>query len=132
MVLASLAQLFMSMVKEILTGLPVMVGVIFIVFGFILKKRPPRSVNHLYGYRTPRSMKNETNWAFSQLYAANEMLQLGFILLPIGVVMAFLSIESEFSEAMISIGVLLVLVIRLFIRTERAIKRNEELNHTKG
>ncbi len=132
MVLASQAQLFMNMVKEILTGLPVMVGVIFIVFGFILKKRPPKSVNHLYGYRTPKSMKNETNWAFSQLYAANEMLQLGFILIPVGVVMAYLSIESEFVEAMTSIGMLILLVIRLFIRTERAIERNEVSNDENG
>jgi len=64
----------MNMLKEILTGLPVMVGVIYVFFGFILKKRPPGSINHLYGYRTPRSMKNENNWAFSQLYAANELL----------------------------------------------------------
>lgn len=132
MVLASQAQLFMNMVKEILTGLPVMVGVIFIVFGFILKKRPPKSVNHLYGYRTPKSMKNETNWAFSQLYAANEMLQLGFILIPVGVVMAYLSIESEFVEAMTSIAMLILLVIRLFIRTERAIERNEVSNDENG
>jgi len=122
----------MNMVKEILTGLPVMVGVIFIVFGFILKKRPPKSVNHLYGYRTPKSMKNETNWAFSQLYAANEMLQLGFILIPVGVVMAYLSIESEFVEAMTSIAMLILLVIRLFIRTERAIERNEVSNDENG
>ena len=73
-------------------------------------------------------MKNETNWAFSQLYAANEMLQLGFILIPVGVVMAYLSIESEFVEAMTSIGMLILLVIRLFIRTERAIERNEVSN----
>lgn len=132
MVLASQAQLFMNTVKEILTGLQVMVGVIFIVFGFILKKRPPKSVNHLYGYRTPKSMKNETNWAFSQLYAANEMLQLGFILIPVGVVMAYLSIESEFVEAMTSIAMLILLVIRLFIRTERAIERNEVSNDENG
>lgn len=132
MVLASQAQLFMNTVKEILTGLQVMVGVIFIVFGFILKKRPPKSVNHLYGYRTPKSMKNETNWAFSQLYAANEMLQLGFILIPVGVVMAYLSIESEFMEAMTSIAMLILLVIRLFIRTERAIERNEVSNDENG
>jgi len=46
--------------------------------------------------------------------------------------MAYLGIDSEFAEAMIAIGILVLLVIRLFIRTERAIRRNEASNDENG
>ena len=34
-------------------------GVIFIVMGYFMSKKPPKEINGLYGYRTPRAMKNQ-------------------------------------------------------------------------
>ena len=35
---------------------------VMIVFGIIFKKRAPKEINWIYGYRTQMSMKNEDTW----------------------------------------------------------------------
>lgn len=35
-------------------------------FGALLYKSPPKAVNHAFGYRTKRSMKNVDTWLFAQ------------------------------------------------------------------
>jgi uncharacterized membrane protein len=58
-------------------------GIIFIVMGFIMSKKPPKEINHLYGYRTPRAMKNQKIWDYAQVYSAKVMMKYGgyFLLL---------------------------------------------------
>lgn len=55
------------------------VSILFIVFGFILMKYPPKSINSMYGYRTPFSMKNQDTWDISQKHSGLLMLLLGVI-----------------------------------------------------
>ncbi len=38
---------------------------LLIVAGALMKKRSPKKITVLYGYRTERSMKNEDTWQFS-------------------------------------------------------------------
>lgn len=45
--------------------------------GAILRFFPPKKINSFYGYRTPRSMKNQENWDFAQKYAGQLMLSWG-------------------------------------------------------
>lgn len=40
-----------------------------VFFGWLWKKRPPRDINCVYGYRTARSTKSPEAWAFAQFYA---------------------------------------------------------------
>lgn len=55
------------------------VSILFIVFGFILMKYPPKSINSMYGYRTPFSMKNQDTWDISQKHSGFLMIILGII-----------------------------------------------------
>mgnify|MGYP002152270692 CR=1 FL=1 len=54
-------------------------GVIFIIAGFILLKKPPKEINYLYGYRTKTSMQNKSVWCFAQKLSAKYLMIIGFI-----------------------------------------------------
>jgi uncharacterized membrane protein len=40
-----------------------------LLLGCLLKKFPPKKINHLYGYRTQRSMKNQSTWEAANTYS---------------------------------------------------------------
>ena len=41
-----------------------------LLLGWLLKKFPPKKINHLYGYRTQWSMKNEATWEAANTYSS--------------------------------------------------------------
>ena len=41
-----------------------------LLLGWSLKKFPPKKINHLYGYRTQRSMKNQATWEAANTYSS--------------------------------------------------------------
>ena len=41
-----------------------------LLLGWLLKKFPPKKINHLYGYRTQRSMKNQASWEAANTYSS--------------------------------------------------------------
>ena len=53
--------------------------------GFILLKFPPKEINHLYGYRTTRSMKSKEVWEASNKFAAQALIKISLwsLLFPI-------------------------------------------------
>jgi immunity protein, SdpI family len=52
-------------------------GVIVLVAGAVLYRFPPKTINGLYGYRTPRSMRSQAAWNFANRYAAEQMMMAG-------------------------------------------------------
>jgi uncharacterized membrane protein len=55
--------------------LNVLITLILVLFFFIR----PKTINPIIGYRTKRSMKNESNWNFAQIYFTRNWI----LLLPI-------------------------------------------------
>ncbi|MGF2713453.1 SdpI family protein [Bacillus cereus] len=101
-------------------GISILIGVIFILAALILQKNPPTDINAAYGYRTKRSMKNKELWDAGNRYSAEVMKQNGFIMMLIGSV---ISILFRYTHTMIAIMiVMLLLIIRLFIRVEKRLK----------
>ena len=47
-----------------------LIPTIMIIFGLLWKNNPPRSINWVYGYRTPMSMKNLETWKFAHSHNA--------------------------------------------------------------
>lgn len=74
---------------EYLIGSTIM-GLIFLVGGIIWKKYPPKKINHLYGYRTRRSMANQIIWDYANKIGAKMFIYTGAFLLGIGLVAYFL------------------------------------------
>jgi uncharacterized membrane protein len=67
---------------------PQLIGLIFLVTGFIQKRFPPKRINSLYGYRMPSSMKNQETWDEANSFSAGYMIKLGLIMIVLGVVIA--------------------------------------------
>ncbi len=103
--------------------MPLLVGSIFILAGFISYKFPPKKINDLYGYRTANSMKSQERWDFSQRYAAILMLCCGLFLLVVSIFGLFFDV-SEGKGVAIAMFFLISSVIVLIYKTETAIKQN--------
>ena len=52
-------------------------GVFMLLLFLIFRAFPPKKINHLYGYRTARSMANETVWEDANNYSMKLGVQLG-------------------------------------------------------
>ncbi len=99
---------------------PAVVGVIFVLAGAIMLQFPPKKINGFYGYRTKSSMKSQARWDFAQKYAAREMMKLGAFLFLFGFLGAFIDLNVT-SGSIIGFGTVMVSVLYLLIKVERAI-----------
>ena len=89
---------------------------IMIVVGNIFKNNPPRTINHLYGYRTKRSMKNQKSWEFANKKMGEYWFKFGIILLPLSVVPLFLCYKSTIDTiSIVGTIILLLQLIPIFI-----------------
>lgn len=99
-----------------------------IIFGFCYVKKPPKKVNMISGYRTSMSMKNMDTWIFAHNYCGKLMRVVGFIFLPLTVivmVMAFIISGSAVGTfGGIVCGAQCVLFIAVIIPTELALRKN--------
>lgn len=59
-------------------------GVIFIIAGLIFKSFPPKTINHIYGFRSGFSMRSQAVWDEAQRYSANSMIITGIITVALG------------------------------------------------
>ena len=102
-------------------------GFIFIIAGGIMYFFPPKKVNSLYGYRTARSMKNQKNWDFAQIYGAKALCVLGLVFILISFTRTLLPFDND-QHALFGMFLLIIGVVVMFLISEKAIKKNEEKN----
>lgn len=89
--------------------------------GLLMKLIPPKKINSFYGYRTPRSMKNQAAWNEANSYSATLMLWAGISTVLIQSIL-FLSIGGH-ESLLISLGYYLAFVVVLIFVTERRLKK---------
>ncbi|MBE9586567.1 SdpI family protein [Mucilaginibacter sp. JRF] len=109
---------------------PQLIGVIFIIVGYIQQRFPPRKINPLYGYRMPSSMKNQQTWDEGNRYAARYMVRSGFVLTMLGVItttfLGFINIDKDtfmMITAMLLIPSAIGSCIMLVVSTEKHLSR---------
>ena len=105
--------------------IPIILGIISILTGFIMFKFPPKRINMLYGYRTKKSISTQETWDYSQKYAANIMMKLGIIVVLLSVVVSLFSIPQKVIPFIIITGIaigVLSLISVIFI-TEHQLKK---------
>ncbi len=102
--------------------IPTITGVTFVIAGIIMWKFPPEDINSFYGYRTKSSMQDIDRWVFAQKYSAIEMAKLGSILTLSGLIGLFLNPDGK-TGMFIGLGLMMMMVVILFFRVERAIKK---------
>ncbi|WP_297720655.1 SdpI family protein [Intestinimonas sp.] len=60
-----------------------LIPVVMLLLGRHFLTRPPKTINDLYGYRTARSMKNQSTWDFAHRTCGRLWFRLGLVLLPL-------------------------------------------------
>ncbi len=98
-------------------------GGILILAGIIMWYFPPKKINPFYGYRTNSSIKSQQHWDFAQKYSAKESIKLGALLAVVPLILFIIDIE-HYTGMWIGLGLLLLTVLLLFWRTEKALKQH--------
>ncbi len=111
----------METLKTLLV-VPLLSGAIFILAGLIMFVFPPKNINGLYGYRTSNSMKSQERWEFAQKYSSLEMMKFGGILMLTSI-LGFIIEPNGDTPMVIGLGLMIAMVIVLFIRVEKALKK---------
>lgn len=114
----------MDVVFDYCLEMNLLIGFVFLITAMITNFFPPKKINHLYGYRTPRSMKNQQNWDFAQGFSTKKMFVGGLVLM----LFSFLKMVFDPSESIeIWIGVLSTIgvVIYVLFTTETELKKKE-------
>lgn len=110
----------------ILIACNLLLPVLLIAIGALMKKRPPKKINALYGYRTERSMKNVDTWQFANAYSGALIWKIGWSALAVSAIVSMALIHCG-EEAMSIVNLLLmtaqcVALIAAIPLTERALK----------
>lgn len=100
-------------------------GVLLLVCAYIFRRFPPKAINGLYGYRTPRSRRSEEAWAFAQKLSSLLLLRFSVGLVIVGLIS--LLIDTSDWLWWVPMGILLALLFGgfgfLFYHTERTLHK---------
>ena len=103
-------------------------GVIFVLAAEWMERRPPKTINHLYGYRTPASMASQERWDFAQKASAIRMRFWGWVMVALGGLVAVTNSVFGTMHAGISIplslGVVITCCVLLLTGTESDLKKH--------
>lgn len=103
------------------------IPIIMLTLGILWRKNPPKNINGFYGYRTPRSMKNQETWNFAHKYISNLYFTWGIIctVLTVLVLTVYMGNEDILESLMIYITIFQVACVVLpIVPTEIALKKN--------
>jgi uncharacterized membrane protein len=107
--------------------LNVIITLVLVLFFFVR----PKSINPIIGYRTKRSMKNESNWNFAQIYFTRNWI----LLLPI---IYFTQILLKIGQVPYSFFGYIILLefltgtFAIIFSTERKLKERDKIGSIKG
>lgn len=94
--------------------------------GRYFMKKPPKKINHFFGYRTTMSMKNKDTWEFAHKYFGKLCYKTGLVVLLVSVV-AMLFLLGKDTETIGRLGAIICLfqcipLIAIIFPTEKALK----------
>lgn len=92
-----------------------------LALALILKKFPPRKINHFYGYRTRRSMLTEHTWVAANTYSTRLMIKISLWSFVIALVTYFIYPEFTLWTTLIANTLLLFVII---FKTENYLKKH--------
>ncbi|MBL7998910.1 MAG: SdpI family protein [Candidatus Kapabacteria bacterium] len=79
--------------------LPVLPGIVFVIAGFIMWKRPARSINGLYGYRSPLAKSEQRLWDAAQSTSSVLMMRLGAAQIVVSLLVGYTVANEVFPVA---------------------------------
>ncbi|RYY37370.1 MAG: SdpI family protein [Sphingobacteriaceae bacterium] len=109
---------------------PQLIGIILLLAGSVQKCYPPKTINPLYGYRTPSSTRNQQCWDEANCYSAKFMVKAGIILLLTGtafsVTLSLFDIHENVSMAISGIVLVasaIITCVLLIVYTEKHLSK---------
>ena len=90
-----------------------------LLLGCLLKKFPPKKINHLYGYRTQGSMKNQATWEAANTYSSLVFFKISLYSFLIPVAFYFLYPQQN---VLITIVTNTLLLLYVLYATEKHLK----------
>ena len=110
-----------------------LIPIIMVIFGVILKFKPPGKINNFYGYRTTRSMNSQKAWDYAQKRLGVLWLYTGAILCVAIIISLLLSPVEEEILSLIHGGIeIIALIIGIpFVESELKEKFDETGNPKK-
>jgi uncharacterized membrane protein len=103
-------------------------GLVFILCGWWIWQWPPKNINGGFGYRTPRSMKSQAAWDFSQVYAGRLLFYCGLALLVLALLCLPVIVTGGALVLLPSFIVLAFTALPLYL-TERKLKAKFDHQH---
>ena len=105
-----------------------LIPALMIIFGKMMWKHPPKTINGIIGYRTTRSMKNRDTWKYAHDYCGRLWWKIGWALFLPSVIIHFPFYNSSedkigFMGSILCAIQCVCLIIPIFF-TEQALKRN--------
>ena len=95
--------------------------------GRAFSKSAPKTINSVYGYRTPMSMKNQDTWQFAHRYFGRLWYRCGLVLTPVTAAVMCLALgkgESAVSWLGSALCIVqLAVILGSIVPTERALRR---------
>jgi len=108
------------------------IPIVMIVLGVIFKKRAPKKINFIFGYRSSMSMKNEDTWIFAHRYWGKIISIIGVAFIP-GSVLSMVLVFGSDADTVNLVGTCVCVVQALaitcsIIPVEYALKREFDSN----
>lgn len=100
------------------------ISIFFIAIGVVVLLCK-NNTNHILGYRTYMSMKNQSNWHYAQIYSGKRMLILGVLLLIFSSVATLFKLNTNLNKIIYGIGISLGTIL-IVVATEIALNKKEK------
>lgn len=100
--------------------LHIFTGSVLLGVGLLMKLLPPKKINSFYGYRTPRSTKNQRAWDEANTYSAELLLWAGISTIVIQAI-GYALLPTP-TSLLIAVGYYLIFLIVMIALTERRLK----------
>jgi len=111
----------MFFVDHVLFLTVLVTGLVLLITGYFAKKKPPKKINRIYGYRTKRSMKSQEAWDFAQKIAPDHMIRSGLYLIISSLPLYFVKAENDYIIIAIVIIMIVFMILPLYA-IERKLK----------
>ena len=109
-------------------GMNLLIPAIMLLLGTRFQRHPPEKINHVYGYRTARSMRNQETWDFAHQVCGKIWFWAGAIMLPLSLLAMLPALDRDVEAVGIwcipVVGVQLAVLVGSIFPVERALKRN--------
>lgn len=105
-----------------------LIPVTMIGFGRRFKRKAPKEINYVFGYRTSASMKNQDTWEFAHHYCGRIWYVAGWIMLAVNIASMLLVWGKGEGDVgmfgMVLEGIQIVCLLGTIFPVEKALKRN--------